>query len=190
MEHPITAVPATAASQVLNPVVLADRTPSAEHGGQVLTFGLQDEIYGLDILRVREIMEYTRPTTIPMMPTSVRGVINLRGRAVPVIDLALRFGRQATALRARTCIVIVDIEVEYGSQAVGILVDAVNAVLDLDGAQIEPTPSFGTGLHKEFIRGMARTDRGFVILLDVGHVLSGDDMAALAEHEGQELQRS
>ncbi len=148
--------------------------------GQFLTFTLQNEIYGLDILRVREILEYTRPTTVPMMPGFVHGVINLRGNVVPVIDLAQRFGRSATVLMPRTCIVIIEIDGEDGPQAVGILVDAVNAVLDLESAQIEPAPSFGTGLRQDFIRGMARTDKGFIILLEVGRVLSVDDMASLA----------
>ena len=148
--------------------------------GQYLTFSLQSEVYGLDILRVREILEYTRPTTIPMMPAFVHGVINLRGNVVPVIDLAQRFGRPATELRQRTCIVIMEIDGDDGPQAIGVLVDAVNAVLDMDATQIEPPPSFGTGLRQDFIRGMARTDSGFIILLDVSHVLSMDEMAALA----------
>ena len=157
---------------------LSGNVPPA--GGQYLTFTLQDEIYGLDILRVREILEYTRPTTVPMMPAFVHGVINLRGNVVPVIDLAQRFGRAPTALQARTCIVIVEIEGEDGPLAIGVLVDAVNAVLDMEAGQIEPAPSFGTGLRQEFIRGMARTDAGFIILLDVGRVLSVEDMAGLA----------
>ena len=148
--------------------------------GQVLTFSLQAEVYGLDILRVREILEYSRPTTIPMMPAFVHGVINLRGNVVPVIDLAQRFGRPATELRQRTCIVILEVDGDDGPQAIGVLVDAVNAVLDMDATQIEPPPSFGTGLRQDFIRGMARTDSGFIILLDVSHVLSMDEMAALA----------
>ncbi|SCC91108.1 CheW protein [Thiomonas sp. X19] len=148
--------------------------------GQFLTFSLHGEVYGLDILRVREILEYTRPTTIPMMPAFVHGVINLRGNVVPVIDLAQRFGRAATELRARTCIVIAEVEGEDGPQAIGILVDAVNAVLDMDAAQIEPPPSFGTGLRQDFIRGMARSESGFIILLDVARVLSVQEMSNLA----------
>lgn len=157
---------------------LPGNTPA--HSGQYLTFTLQGELYGLDILRVREILEYTRPTTVPMMPGFVHGVINLRGNVVPVIDLAQRFGRGATELMPRTCIVIIEIDGEEGPLAVGILVDAVNAVLDMEPAQIEPAPSFGTGLRQDFIRGMARTDTGFIILLDVGRVLSVEDMASLA----------
>ena len=184
MEHPIAEVPGAAGHQAYLPGTVVGPAPL---GGQVLTFSLQGELYGLDILRVREIMEYTRPTTIPMMPAAVHGVINLRGSVVPVIDLAQRFGRPATELRARTCIVIVDVDAGHGSQAVGVLVDAVNAVLDLDSTQIEPPPSFGMGLRRDFIRGMARTDSGFVILLDAGHVLSNDDMAALAHAEGLQV---
>jgi len=149
--------------------------------GQYLTFTLQDEVYGVDILRVREIIEYARPTTVPMMPGFVHGVINLRGHVVPVIDLAQRFGRAATALHRRTCIVILEVGDGESAQSLGILVDAVNAVLDLEAAQIEPAPTFGTGLQREFIQGMARLDSGFIILLDVVRVLSTEDLAALAQ---------
>ncbi len=160
------------------PLSLSGKAQSAS--GQYLTFTLQNEVYGLDILRVREILEYTRPTTVPMMPAFVHGVINLRGNVVPVIDLAQRFGRAATTLQPRTCVIIIEIDGEDGPLAIGILVDAVNAVLDMDAAQIEPAPSFGTGLRQDFICGMARTDAGFIILLEVGRVLSVDDMAGLA----------
>ena len=160
------------------PLTLAGKNQPTS--GQYLTFTLQNEVYGLDILRVREILEYSRPTIVPMMPTFVHGVINLRGNVVPVIDLAQRFGRAATTLQPRTCVVIIEIDGEDGPLAIGILVDAVNAVLDMDAAQIEPAPSFGTGLRQDFIRGMARTDVGFIILLDVGRVLSVEDMAGLA----------
>ncbi|WP_449370780.1 chemotaxis protein CheW [Thiomonas sp.] len=160
---------------------LSGNVPPA--GGQYLTFTLQNEVYGLDILRVREILEYTRPTTVPMMPAFVHGVINLRGNVVPVIDLAQRFGRAPTELKPRTCIVIIEVEGEGdgGPMSIGVLVDAVNAVLDMEAEQIEPPPSFGVGLKQEFIRGMARTESGFIILLDVGRVLSVEDMAGLAQ---------
>jgi purine-binding chemotaxis protein CheW len=164
------------------PLANLNAAVAAPSAGQYLTFSLQDESYGVDILRVREIIEYTRPTTIPMMPGFVHGVINLRGHVVPVIDLAQRFGRAATELRARTCIVILEVADSDGApQALGVLVDAVNAVLDLEPAQIEPAPSFGTGLQREFIQGMARLESGFIILLDVARVLGTDDLAALAQ---------
>lgn len=165
----------------------AGSTPALPHAGspasagQYLTFSLQGEAYGVDILRVREIIEYARPTTVPMMPGFVHGVINLRGHVVPVIDLAQRFGRAPTELRNRTCIVILEVASGDATQALGVLVDAVNAVLDLEAGQIEPAPSFGTGLQREFIQGMARLDSGFIILLDVTRVLSTADLAALAQ---------
>lgn len=187
MEHPIAEVANAVGPEVPILATVSGMSIPAAQRGQVLTFRLQGELYGLDILRVREIMEYTRPTAIPMMPAAVHGVINLRGGVVPVIDLAQRFGRPATELRARTCIVIVDVDAGHGSQAVGVLVDAVNAVLDLDSTEIEPTPSFGMGLRKDFIRGMAHTDSGFVILLDADHVLSNDDMAAFTPGRGAEM---
>lgn len=147
--------------------------------GQYLTFSLQQEVYGLDILCVREIIGYSRPTSVPMMPPFVHGVINVRGNVVPVIDLAQRFGRTPTVLHARTCIVILEVAAGEETVHVGVLVDAVNSVLDLDSEQIEHAPTFGTGLRQDFIQGMARTDTGFIILLDVGRVLSVDEMAAL-----------
>lgn len=180
----------------MNALVPSPSTPAATDpagsagSGQYLTFSLQGEIYGLDILRVREIIEYTRPTTVPMMPAFVHGVINLRGNVVPVIDLAQRFGRAPTALHPRTCVVILEVHSAEGAVAIGVLVDAVNAVLDLEDDQIEPPPAFGAGLRQEFIRGMARTESGFIILLDVGRVLSVDDMAALAGAAVAETQAS
>lgn len=173
-------LPVAAAST--SPVPLqANGAAGAAAAGQYLTFSLQGESYGVDILGVREIIEYARPTTIPMMPGFVHGVINLRGHVVPVIDLAQRFGRAPTELRARTCIVIVEVATAEGAQALGVLVDAVNAVLDLEASQIEPAPAFGTGLRREFIQGMARVDSGFIILLDIPRVLSTEDLAALAQ---------
>lgn len=169
------------ASSSASPALPVREPAGAAAPGQYLTFTLQGESYGVDILGVREIIEYARPTTVPMMPGFVHGVINLRGHVVPVIDLAQRFARSPTELHARTCIVIVELDHGDGAQALGVLVDAVNAVLDLDAAQIEPAPSFGTGLQREFIQGMARVDSGFIILLDIPRVLSTDELVALAQ---------
>lgn len=169
----------------LLPVPVTQPPQRTVSGGQFLTFSLHDEVYGLDILRVREIISYTRPTAIPMMPDFVRGVINLRGHVVPILDLALRFGWSATDIRVRTCIVVIDVQGHDGSQVIGILVDAVNTVLELDGAEIEPAPKFGTAMHPKFILGMAKLDDvGFITLLDAGRVLSAEDMAVLA-HVGR-----
>ncbi len=148
--------------------------------GQYLTFSLQGEVFGIEILRVREIIGYTRPTEIPLMPAFVHGVINLRGSVVPVIDLAHRLGRGATELKPRTCVVIVEVDGEDGAQPMGILVDAVEAVLDIAADAIEPAPAFGSGLRAQFIRGMARREHGFIVLLEVGRVFAIDELAALA----------
>jgi len=144
-----------------------------------LAFRLAGEVYAVGILRVREIIAYTPLTSVPMMPASVRGVINLRGAVVPVIDLSVRFGREAAAVGQRTCFVIV--EVEYGGalHILGLMVDGVNAVMEIPAAQIEPAPAFGTKVQTEFIAGMARIDGQFVIILDVGRVLSIPEMASI-----------
>lgn len=165
------------ATRLPNPVL---PQPSATPG-QYLTFRLQGEVYGVDILRVREIIEYAKPTALPMMPAFVHGVIRLRDHVVPVIDLAQRFGAAATQLHRRTCIVIIEVAGGETTQDLGVLVEAVDAVLDIDAPQIEMAPSFGVGLQREFIQGMARLDQGFVILLDVGRVLTNDDLTSLAQ---------
>ena len=149
-------------------------------GRPYLAFRLAGEVYAVDILRIREIIEYTVPTAVPMMPPTVRGVINLRGAVVPVIDLAVRFGLAATGVGKRTCIVIVEVEHAGALHVLGLMVDGVNAVLEIDGAAVEPPPSFGTHANAEFIEGMARVDGRFVILLDIGRVLSIDEMAAVS----------
>ena len=155
--------------------------------GRFLTFTLNDEAYAVDIFHVLEILEYRHLTVVPMMPPFIRGVINLRGRAVPVIDLAIRFDRGATTVRRRTSIIIVhldDIGLEEGDgdgQDIGILVDSVNKVVELTDGDIEPAPSFGSGIRADYISGMARRDGDFLILLDVGQVLSISEMVSLGD---------
>ena len=151
---------------------------------QYLTFVLDKETFAIGILAIKEILEYHALTTVPMMPAAVRGVINLRGAVVPVIDLCVRFGRQPTAVTKRTCIIIVEIENDGERQDVGVIVDAVNQVLDIPASEIEPPPPFGAKLRTDFIEGMGKIDGRFVILLDVGRVLSMDEMAALADARG------
>lgn len=148
-------------------------------GALYLAFRLADEVYAIDILRIREILEYNLPTSVPMMPPSVRGVINLRGAVVPVIDLAVRFGREATGVGKRTCIVIVEVQHEGSTHILGLLVDGVNAVMEIGADSIEPAPAFGTRVNTEFIAGMARVDGRFVIILDIARVLSIEEMAAI-----------
>lgn len=152
----------------------AEAAPEQE---QYLTFTLGAEVYGLGILCVKEIIEYGHLTVVPMMPEHTRGVINLRGAVVPVVDLSSRFGRVQTAIGRRTCIVIIEVEGEEEQQVVGIIVDAVNEVLEIPRAQIEPPPSFGMRIRPDFINGMAKVEGGFIVLLEIGRVLALDELA-------------
>lgn len=148
---------------------------------QYLTFSLADEMFAVGIQRVREIIEYGNVTTVPMMPRFVRGVINLRGSVVPVIDLSARFGRGVGAVHRRTCIVIVEVEHEGAQQELGVVVDAVSEVLEIATADIEPAPAFGARIRADFISGMGKVDGRFVILLNVDSVLAVEEMAMLTD---------
>ncbi|MBV4473603.1 chemotaxis protein CheW [Pseudomonas sp. B2M1-30] len=151
-----------------------------EGDGQYLTFTSGGEMYAIAILGIKEIIEYGGLTVVPMMPDFVRGVINLRGAVVPVIDLAARFGQPNASLSRRSCVVIVEGHSEAeGRQDIGLLVDAVSAVLDIAASDVEPAPNFGARINAEFISGMARMDGKFVIVLNVDRVLSVDDMAVI-----------
>jgi purine-binding chemotaxis protein CheW len=147
---------------------------------------LEKETFALGILAVKEIIEYHALTAVPMMPRAVRGVVNLRGSVVPVIDLAVRFGKKATNITKRTCIVIVEVESGTERQDIGVIVDAVNQVLEIPTGEIAPPPPFGARIRSDFIQGMGKVDGKFVILLDVSHVLSIDEMSVLAETKSSE----
>jgi purine-binding chemotaxis protein CheW len=146
---------------------------------QYLIFSLGGEQFAVGTLRVREIIEYGNITSVPMMPAYIRGVINLRGAVVPVIDLNARFGRSRTQASRRTCIVILEVQSDEGTHTLGIIVDAVSAVRQIDSANVEPAPSFGTRIRSDFIDGMAKVNGQFVILLDLGKVLSVDEISML-----------
>ena len=148
---------------------------------QYLTFMLGGEIFAVGILRIKEIIEYGEMTTVPTMPNFIRGVINLRGAVVPVVDLASRFGGDAGNVTRRTCIVIVEVTHEDSQQVMGIMVDAVNEVLEIPQEQIEPAPAFGARIRADFIAGMGKVDGHFVIILDANRVLSLDEIAELTE---------
>ena len=153
--------------------------PVAE-AAQYLTFMLAGEPFAIGILCIKEIIEYHGLTEVPMMPACVRGVINLRGAVVPVVDLQARFGRPASATTKRTCIVIVEVgddnDGSQGRQVVGVVVDAVSEVIDIPALDIEPPPTFGARIRSDFIAGMGKVHHRFVILLDVQRVLSLDDL--------------
>ena len=163
----------------------AEQQAAAEQQ-QYLTFVLGGEMFAIGILCVKEIIEYGDLTVVPMMPECRRGVINLRGAVVPVVDLACRFGRRSTDITRRTCIVIVEVEGEGERQDIGVIVDAVSEVLEIQGSQIEPAPAFGARIRTDFIHGMGKLDGKFVIILNVNKVLSLDDLALLGQMAGQE----
>lgn len=147
---------------------------------QYLTFSLGGEMFAVGILNVKEIIEYGHLTEIPMMPAFIRGVINLRGAVVPVIDLAARFGGEPTQVGRRSCIIIVEVADGDMIQDVGVLVDSVSAVLDIPDTEIEPPPAFGARIRTDFIQGMGKIAGKFVIILNVQRVLSVEEMTILA----------
>ncbi|MDO8208612.1 MAG: chemotaxis protein CheW [Gallionella sp.] len=151
---------------------------------QYLTFMLSGETYAMGILAIKEIIEYGNLTEVPRMPDFIRGVINLRGAVVPVIDLAARFGKSATDLTRRTCIVIIEVANGEDAQDVGVMVDAVNEVLEISAGEIEPVPSFGANIRAEFIDGMGKINGKFVIILNIHQVLSVEEMSTLAGVNG------
>ena len=140
-------------------------------------------MFAISILNIKEIIEYGQLTTVPMMPGYIRGVINLRGQVVPVIDLLVRFGRDSTEVGKRTCIVIIEVNADGMSHDIGIVVDAVSEVLAIPASEIEPAPAFGARIRTDFIEGMGKINNNFVIILSVDKVLSVDELASLTEHQ-------
>jgi len=148
---------------------------------QYLTFSLGDEVFAIDIRTVREIIQYASMTTVPLMPDFVRGVINLRGAVVPVIDLQSRFGRKAAQVGKKTCVVIFDAVREGEKIELGLMVDSVSEVVEIAATSIEPPPQFGTTIQREFIKGMGKVDGDFVVILEPDRALDIDDMAQKVE---------
>ncbi len=140
--------------------------------GQYLTFKLADEIYALEITKVREVLDFTKITRLPNMPEFMAGVINLRGGVVPVVDLRLKFGMTAADITVNTCIVIADVTVANKATHLGALADQVREVINLEASQIEPPPRIGARLDTQFIRGMGKLDDQFIIILDIEKVFS------------------
>jgi len=163
-----------------------ERVPEAASGApgrdqnQYLTFMLGREMFAVGILGIKEILEYEAPTDVPLMPSFIKGIVNLRGAVVPVIDLCARFGRVPTAISKKTCIVIVETNSKEDTQVLGVLVDAVNEVLEIPHSDIEPAPSFGASVRTDFIEGMGKVRGKFVIILNVDNVLSVTEMEAIA----------
>ena len=147
--------------------------------GKYLTFSLADEEYGIGILKIKEIIGMLPITSVPQTPEFVKGVINLRGKVIPVMDLRLRFGMPPIEYSERTCIIVVEIAGASGTLSTGVIVDAVSEVIAIKDEDIEDTPEFGTTLDTEFISGMAQKDGGIKILLDIDSVLTPNERATL-----------
>jgi len=158
-----------------------DPAAEAEQASQFLTFTLAGDLYAVAIQHIKEIIEFSGLTEIPLMPPFLRGVLNLRGAMVPVIDLRERFSHSRTEIGKRTCVVILEIELdgEQALQPLGVLVDSVNEVLAVDAQRIEPRPSFGAKIRSDFIEGMINLDGRFVIALDIRQVLSMEELTQM-----------
>ncbi len=147
---------------------------------QYLTFKLADEIFALDVAKVREILEVTTITKVPQTPDFMRGVINLRGSVVPVVDMRLKFGMSMTEQTVNTCIIVVEVSLDGDSLVLGALADSVQEVVELEAENIEPAPHIGTKLNTDFIRGMGKLDDHFVMILDIDKIFSSAELAEMA----------
>jgi purine-binding chemotaxis protein CheW len=148
---------------------------------QYLTFSLGDEVFAMDIRCVREIIQHSNMTMVPLMPEFVRGVINLRGSVVPVIDLQSRFGRARAQVGKKTCVIIFDATMAEEKVELGLLVDSVSEVIDIAQAHVEPPPQFGTSIRRDFVHGIGRVGQDFIVILAPERALDINEMAALAE---------
>jgi purine-binding chemotaxis protein CheW len=148
---------------------------------QYLTFKLAEEIFALDVAKVREILEYTCVTKVPQTPDFMRGVINLRGSVVPVIDLRLKFGMTATEQSVNTCIIVAEVLMDDETILLGALADSVQEVDEMEPGQIEAAPHIGSRLNTDFIKGMGKQDNHFVMILDIDKVFKSNELAMIAE---------
>ena len=161
------------------PVVARHAVTEEDH--QYLTFLLGGEMFAIAILNIKEIIEYGSLTEVPMMPSFIRGVINLRGSVVPVVDLSARFGRSKTKVSRRTCIVIIEVEGIEEKHDIGVMVDSVSEVLEIPRSEIEPPPAFGAKIRVDFMHGMGKVAGKFVIILEANKVLSVEELSMLGE---------
>ncbi len=150
------------------------------YGGKYLTFSLSEEQFGLEILKVREIIGYMEITAVPQTPGYIKGVINLRGQVIPVVDLRAKFGMETTETTEETCIIVVEIEQDARRFNTGIVVDCVQEVLDIGDESIEPAPHLGTNVNTDFILGMGKINNSVKILLDIDKVLSGTSLSTFS----------
>jgi purine-binding chemotaxis protein CheW len=146
---------------------------------QYLTFNLDEESFALDVDNLREILEFTKVTKVPQTPEFMRGVINLRGNVVPVIDMRLKFNLSEVEKTVNTCIIVVEVPFDDEHTIIGALVDSVQEVFDLEPDQIEPAPKIGARLRTEFIKGIGKRDNAFIMILDIEKVFSADELEAV-----------
>lgn len=151
---------------------------------QYLTFTLVEEQYAVEVYDVKEVLEYTSVTRVPRTQDFMRGVINLRGSVVPVIDLRLKFGMGETEKTIETSIIVMEVEIGGEKVTVGTLADSVQEVINLDDSQIEPAPQIGTRINTEFIRGIGKQEERFIIILDIDRIFSEEELTAVAEEVG------
>lgn len=152
---------------------------------QYLTFGLSSEVFAVEVGKVREILDYTTITKVPRTPEFMRGVINVRGSVVPVVDLRLKFGMTRTERTLGTCIIVMEIAVDGETIILGALADSVREVIELEPEQIEPAPRIGTRVRNEFIRGMGKTDTCFIMILNIDTVFSSDELDMVVDTKGE-----
>ncbi len=152
-----------------------------------LTFTLDDELFAVEVVKVREVLDYTVITKIPKTPEYMRGVINLRGSVVPVIDLRLKFGMTKTENKVNTCIIVLEIRMDDETVVLGALADSVQEVFELEPDQIEPAPKFGTRFKEEFLKGMGKRDEKFIMILDIDKVFSSDEIALVQDVENNNM---
>ena len=156
---------------------VAEKTEKSTLEGKFLTFILGDEIYGIEILKAREIIGLMDITTVPQTPDYMKGVINLRGKVIPVIDLRMKFAMQEEAHTRETCVIVV----EVNNTSIGIIVDSVSEVSDIGGGEIETAPKFGQGIDTSFIMGLGKVKDKIIILLDIDAVLSSEELEMVEE---------
>jgi len=157
---------------------------SITEAAQYLTFKLSDEIFAVEVARVREILEFTHITKVPRTPGFMRGVINVRGSVVPVIDLRLKFGMTMTEQSINTCIIVLEIDFGGETSILGALADSVQEVVELEPDQIEPAPKIGIQLKTEFIKGIGKRDNEFIMILDIDRVFSGEELESIYQQDG------
>lgn len=165
-----------------------DGTSDMEDAHQFLSFTLDAEVFALDVHKVREVLDRTELTRVPRMPDFMRGVLNIRGSILPVIDMRVRFGMGQVVETVDTCIVVVEVDVEGETTVLGAMVDGVDEVFELDASALEPPPKMGAKLKTEFIEAMGRRDDGLIIILDADRVFSSDEIVAVRSAAGMDAE--